>query len=232
VRRVCLQISLDDPNSVVIDENQNMIVSDSHNHRILMIDRNDVLIKQIGSKGNEDGQFNFPKGVAINHNNQNIFVSDHYNNRIQVFDENLNFLRLFPTQSKNEVKSTPNGISIDEENGDIISDSSSNIFSISSHQIQRYDERGTLLNEFGSQGRGDGQFYYPSGVTINQKNRNIIVADTWNYRIEVFDCEGKFLMQFGSKGNGDLNFNYPNSVMMTQQGMIAVSDTNNHCEDV
>jgi len=59
---------------------------------------------------------------------------------------------------------------------------------------------------FGSEGNGNGQFNYPSGVTVNS-NGNIIISDKNNHRIQIFDSEGNFLLTFGSKGNGNGQFN-------------------------
>ena len=48
----------------------------------------------------------------------------------------------------------------------------------------------------GKKGKGDGQFNYPSGVTLDSKG-NIIVADTNNHRIQIFNAQGQFLRKWG-----------------------------------
>src|SRR5690348_9766232 len=56
---------------------------------------NDYKFKfKFGSKGQADGQFEHPFGVAID-NNANIIVSDSTNQRIQIFNSNGVFLRKF-----------------------------------------------------------------------------------------------------------------------------------------
>ena len=40
------------------------------------------------------------------------------------------------------------------------------------HRIQVFDRNGKFLFKFGSQGKGNGQFQSPCGVTNNQRNPN------------------------------------------------------------
>ena len=61
------------------------------------------------------------------------------------------------------------------------------------------------MRKFGSQGKNDGEFNIPSGIFVDQRNDQIIVADSDNYRIQVFDSQGKFLRKFGSQGKKMVN---------------------------
>jgi len=38
---------------------------------------------------------------------------------------------------------------------------------------------------FGSSGKGDGQFYSPHGLAVDQQG-HYVVADTYNHRIQIF----------------------------------------------
>jgi DNA-binding beta-propeller fold protein YncE len=51
--------------------------------------------------------------------------------------------------------------------------------------VQIFDSQGTFLLEFGSYGRGDGQFDGPWGVAVGATG-NIFVTDAGNNRIQVF----------------------------------------------
>eukprot|EP00731_Ephydatia_muelleri_P036639 Em0296g1a len=66
---------------------------------------------------------------------------------------------------------------------------------------------GQQKNTIGSSGSGDGQFSYPSGISI--KGEVFYVADTDNQRVQKLTSSGKFLHKFGKEGSGQGQFNGP-----------------------
>ena len=52
------------------------------------------------------------------------------------------------------------------------------------------------VTEFGSYGEGDGQFIWPSSITLD-KDENIYISDEWLNRITVYDSNGEFLRKWG-----------------------------------
>ncbi len=66
-------------------------------------------------------------------------------------------------------------------------DSSGNVYvsDIGNSRIQKFTSTGTFITKWGSGGSGDGQFYYPFGVTVDSSG-NVYVADTFNNRIQKF----------------------------------------------
>ena len=72
---------------------------------------------------------------------------------------------------------------------------------------------GEKLRSFGTNGSGQGEFDWPSGVAVDGEG-NILVADTLNNRIQKFTAEGQFLtgsepLQF--RGPTDIVFNTINN---------------------
>ena len=55
------------------------------------------------------------------------------------------------------------------------------------HRIQEFTSSGNYITQWGSEGSGPGQFYYPAGVAVDATG-HIYVADTDNDRIQVFGC--------------------------------------------
>ena len=51
--------------------------------------------------------------------------------------------------------------------------------------VQIFDQSGQLLLNFGERGTGPGQFWLPSGLTIDDRDF-IYVADSYNKRVQVF----------------------------------------------
>jgi DNA-binding beta-propeller fold protein YncE len=54
--------------------------------------KNSTFLFRFGKEGSGAGEFNFPFGIAYEHNNNRIIVADEGNNRIQVFDKDGKFL--------------------------------------------------------------------------------------------------------------------------------------------
>ncbi len=51
-------------------------------------------------------------------------------------------------------------------------------------------------------------FNYPTGITIDQRNGNIVVSDSGNHQIQVLDDNGHLLTMFGSEGKGLISFTF------------------------
>ena len=54
----------------------------------------------------------------------------------------------------------------------------------------------TTINQWGSEGGGDGQFYDSQGIAIDSSG-NVYVADSGNNRIQKFDSNGDFHNEMG-----------------------------------
>eukprot|EP00731_Ephydatia_muelleri_P008557 Em0004g895a len=92
--------------------------------------------------------------------------------------------------------------------------------------IYVFDQTGQLENTIGSRGSGDGQFSYPSGITI--KGNMLYVADSGNHRVQKLTSSGKFLHKFGQQGSGQGQFIWPRAVIIDSNNKLIVSDCNNH----
>jgi len=92
--------------------------------------------------------------------------------------------------------------------------------------------RGILMRTIGN-GRGMGQFSYPSGVCALPDGHTIVVSDTDMHKLQVVSVtDGVFLRTMGSiRGNGPHSFNYPVSVSRgNNKGRreVIVCDSYNH----
>ena len=94
------------------------------------------------------------------------------------------------------------------------------------HCIYVFDQTGQLKNTIGSSGSGDGQFSYPSGITI--KGDVLYVADGGNHRVQKLTSSGKFLHKFGQQGSGQGQFNWPRAVIIDSNNKLIISDHCNH----
>lgn len=136
------------------------------------------LIKSIGKKGSQDGEFNKPTFIDVA-NDGKIYVSDSMNHRIQIFDNDGNFIHKFGQLGQNIGDfGSPRGIALDTHNNIYVSD-------VMFNNIQIFNKNGELLMVLGSYGTGYGEFALPEDISIT-KDDTIYVSDTNNKRLQVF----------------------------------------------
>ncbi len=78
-----------------------------------------------------------------------------------------------------------------------------------------YDAAGKKIRQWGTKGKGDGQFVIPHDVSLSADNSTLYVADRENGRLQWFDLEGKYL---GQKHFGGQLF----STVVAPDGMVYV----------
>ena len=74
---------LTDPSSCIPYKNM-FFVSDSDNHCIKVFDQSGTFLYKFGTQGDQDGQFNWPRGLLVDRSS-NLLVCDRDNNRVQQF---------------------------------------------------------------------------------------------------------------------------------------------------
>jgi len=94
------------------------------------------------------------------------------------------------------------------------------------HRIIVYSPGGRLLQMFGSDGAGDGQFVYPTDIAF-EGDRVFVSEYGGNDRVQVFDHRWHKLYQFGRFGNGDGEFSRPQA-MVIDRGFVYITDACNH----
>ena len=70
------------PCGIAFSKNGMWAVADNSNHCVYVFDSEDQLIREFGSNGFGNGQFNGPQGVAF-YNDNHLYVADCVNHRIQ-----------------------------------------------------------------------------------------------------------------------------------------------------
>ena len=183
------------PTDVGWDKDDNIFVSDGYvNSRVAKLDKNGNFLKDWGSYGKAEGQFNLPHAMVLDREG-NVYVADRGNARIQVFDANGNFQRVMllnvpypadyqppfgPVDASRPVRdrtapwamcmsnTTPQHMWIaDNEPG----------------RIYKMALDGKILGWLGSAGRQVGQFNWVHGLDCSQENV-LYVADMNNWRVQ------------------------------------------------
>ena len=172
-------VSLEQPTGIAYSAvNKQFWVVETKAHRISVLNENGKLIRTLGERGSDAGQFNYPTYIWIDKFGT-IYVVDAMNFRIQVFDKNGMFLNAFGENGDSSgYFSRPKGIATDSFGHIYVADA---IFNV----VQVFDKQGELLYILGSPGHGKEQFWMPTGIFIDDSN-NIYVADSYNSRVQIF----------------------------------------------
>ena len=213
---------------------------------IRVYDSSGAYLRQFGGTGSGNGQFDHPRGIAIDSTN-NIYIADDFNNRIQKFNNNGDYISQFgiagPYAIYVDHKHSDN-IYIVEETGlvtvmdslgselfnfnagvdytrGVSIDSSGNIYVVgaATNQILKFDSSGNYLSQFGSD-----HLDSPFGIVIDSNN-NTYITNMNTHAMNEFDSSGNYLATFGNGGVGDgVAVDSANDIYLEYDGISKVSD--------
>ena len=73
-------------------------------------------------------------------------------------------------------------------------------------------------------GAGPGEFNLPLDCALD-RDGNLYVLDTGNFRCQVFASDGSFLRAFGEAGRYPGQFGHPKGIALDDDGLIYIADT-------
>jgi DNA-binding beta-propeller fold protein YncE len=146
-----------------------------------------------------------------------IFVSDGKLGKVMVFDAKH--------QAQDQIKGLvdPVGLAIDKENRLLY------VVDTQQDQVLVYDADSLKpLRKIGTGGKKHtlstpGDFALPTDVAVD-KDGNVYVTDTLNWRVEIFDADGNFISQFGKHCDAIGCFERPKGIALDSDGHIWVVD--------
>ncbi|MCB1275479.1 hypothetical protein [Prosthecobacter sp.] len=209
--------------------------------RVSVYSQDGKLIREWGSSGTGDGEFDFPGGVAVSKSGE-VFVADQTNRRVQVFDREGKFLRKWGeygvqpgqfggnTNPKSRVGG-PNFVMLDSA-GDVFTTEAS------VGRVQKFSPEGKPLLAWGTLEDKPGGFgglftafnaklVGPIGIAMDAHGRLWITAVSG--RVQCFTPEGKYLGGFGdTQGTEPGQFYAPHGIAISPRGEIFVVDSYNH----
>ena len=213
-------IGVKKPSCVVIDRVGNIIVTETSEHCISIFSPAGEKIKSFGFRGSSLGQFNTPKGIALDFDDS-ILVADNHNHRIQKFTSTSTGTTFVAAVNSSNFK-RPVGIAIHPQSRKVYITDSHN------HCVQILNPDLTFSSSFGSRGSGTiGQFQFPYDVAFDSCG-NVYVVDGGNHCIQVFTADGHSLRKFGRKGRGYMELDWPNTISIDSEDVVYVVDQNNN----
>ena len=186
------------PCDLAFDDNNDLYVTDSHNHRVQKFDTHGNYLLQFGGKGVNKGKLQYPIGITTH--SGKVYVADRQNNRISIFQNNGKFCTVIGQQHLSQYFD----IAVDTYSELVVTDWR--------HQcIYIFTLDGHCTNTFTMGGAGSVQLKEPCSVTTDSDGL-IIIADTCNHCVIICDEIGNCMYCFGSKGSDDGESNHPHGI--------------------
>jgi DNA-binding beta-propeller fold protein YncE len=166
------------PTDVAWDAQGNIYIADGYgNSRVAKYDRNGKWIKNWGSRGTGQGQFNIVHGIAIDAQG-NVYVGDEGNKRVQVFDTEGTFKTQFtnvgaPTALCLTRGAQPVLYVAHTGDPDGMEDAA----------IYKVDLKGQVLGRFGNAGKLPKEFGLVNSIDCRNENE-LLVGELANWRVQ------------------------------------------------
>ena len=165
----------------------------------------------------ENGRLRSPIGVAIDSSatgEENLYVSDSELNRIFVYDPKGKVIQEIGKEGE-----------FQRVSGVALNPATHLLYAVDTtgHKVVAFGREGKKLFEFGKRGNGDGEFNFPTHISLDREG-SLYVTDAMNFRIQVFDPQGGFKSKFGSLGNTLGSFSKPKGVTIDRYGHVYVVD--------
>ncbi|TXK70082.1 S-layer homology domain-containing protein [Paenibacillus sp. N3.4] len=224
------------PYGVALDGSDNIYVSEYDNHRIQKLNVASGVWsewkKNGGGSGSGAGEFNHPKGLAVD-GNRNIYVADSDNNRIQKLNavagtwSEWAYRGAIAGDGLGEFK-YPNAVAVDKHKNVYVADYGNN-------RVQKLDATTGVWSEWKKAGGGSssalGEFDGPTDVAVDEDG-NMYVTDFYNHRLQKLNVATGVWSEWKKAGSGAGSglgeFSYPSGVAIDHDGNIYVADSGNH----
>ena len=200
-----------DPNGIAVTDNV-IAVSDWGSDQVKKYSLQGELLSVIGGRGNKNGQFNHPKGLAFN-SNKLLYVVDNYNHRVQVFQQDDTFAFSFGNRGSNPGQFlSPVRIAIDHNNNVLVTDHDADCIKI-------FTDRGQFIQTINSNS--------PWPITISPTGYLITGHDGDDNKIRVWSPTYQLINQFGKKGSKLGEYYGTAGMSMDSSGTIYIVESNN-----
>ena len=214
------------PTGIAYDQDENLFVSDMHNHRIQKWIKGatfGITIAGGNDYGSDANQLNEPGKIAIDALGT-IYVADSENNRIQKWYKGAKEGETVAGgngrgDGLNQFDK-PYGIALDNDGILYVSD-------IENHRVVRWDpnaKEGVVVAGGNGNGNELNQLSYPMGIILDEK-KNLYVADTYNHRVQLWNPGAKEGVTILSAD--DINFksfNFFTGITIDKKNRLYLSD--------
>ena len=198
-----------EPCGVAVIDNV-IAVSDTGSHQVKKYSLKGELLSVIGCRGSNNGQFNYPMGLAFN-NSKLLYVVDRRNHRVQVFQQDDEFFFSFGNKGSNPGQfQRPVKIAIDQNNNVLVTDYSADCIVI-------LRPSGEFIQKINTE--------RPWAITISPTG--YLIIDHYDNTIRVLNPTYQCIKQFGKKGYKQGEFYNIQGMAVDSSGTIYVAEGGN-----
>lgn len=217
------------PSGILVLPNGQFYATDTLNHRVVVVDSNDMFLLSWGSQGVTNGQFDQPRDIKRDHFG-NIWVLDSGNSRFENFTDVGVFNFAWGAYgTKSGQLNLPLAFAVNNIDQAIVADTGNFRFQVFNDQSSATTDLAPVTVE-GWFGDGPCQFKEPAGVAINKEGQ-IAVVDGLTGRVEFFNNRLEFLGQWRAKDD-ILSVNYSpryRGIACDSQDRLYITDMQNNC---
>ena len=208
-------IAFRSPVGVVIDDKDNVYISDSQLH---LVTKFNSQLKMVATFGSDDGMVS-PAYMAFDEQRRRIYVADTRAQTIFVFDvDSLKLLtKVGKFGSKKDQFQYPVGIAVNRQDGSFA------VTDTGSCSVKVFAADYKFIRTFGTQAMSPGNFVRPKGIAFDSQG-NIWVADAAFNNFQIFAPTGQVRMFVGSPGVGPGQFQLPNALYIDKNDRVYVGD--------
>lgn len=169
------------------------------------------LLKEFGKQGFGQGEFQQPRGIAID-SNRNVLVADTENGRVQVFDLDGKFMRQIKPTGANESFRFPRALAVNSLGIVYVTDDLD-------FRIYKYDASGRQLGIWKRPRIQEENPSIPGRLMISE-NGTMFLSEPNNHRVLVYDANEKLLGALGREHG----LQSPGGMVIDSKGQVCVLD--------
>jgi sugar lactone lactonase YvrE len=211
------------PSGLSIDNQGNLIVSDSHYHCVRTYSPDGELLRTFGAtKGEGPGELGYIADTIVDADG-NYYVAEFYDtHRISKFTPEGKFIKCWGAPGSDPGQfARIRALALGPDGNLYVADACN-------HRIQVFTRDGALVRIFGCAGTGAGELSYPYDLAFGRgEHPCLYVVEYGNHRVQKFTPEGESLGTWGESGHAPGQLQGPWALAVDSRGQVHVVDSEN-----
>ena len=207
---------LKSPYGTAVCDNGDIVVTEWSAHCVTIVNKEGKKVRSFGTEGTKEGQFTYPRGVAIT-NDEHILVTDEHQLQKLTFDGVC-------VQSVGSSESGSDQLQFDYPRGIAVHPTTRQVFVADSNnsRIQVFNSDLTYAHTINLHGD---KLKSPYDVLLDSDGY-VYVVEWGNHCITKLTTTGEFITRFGSKGSAPGQLYFPSSLTINDN-LVYVSEFGN-----